>query len=89
MLNISLKRIFWTILKWYKKLHSNHGFGKENLENKKTEHKSEKRIFSIVKRIQSFEHAGNGIRVFLKTTHNAWVHISVAVIVIFLGFVLY
>jgi diacylglycerol kinase (ATP) len=57
------------------------------MENKKTEHKSEKRIFSIVKRIQSFEHAGNGIRVFLKTTHNAWVHISVAVVVIWLGFV--
>jgi diacylglycerol kinase (ATP) len=57
------------------------------MENKKTNHKSEKRIFSIVKRIQSFEHAGNGIRVFLKTTHNAWVHISIAVVAIFLGFV--
>ena len=66
------------------------------MENKKTEHKSEtrlndkvgqERIFSIVKRIQSFEHAGNGIRVFLKTTHNAWVHISIAVVAIFVGFV--
>ncbi len=56
-------------------------------ENKKTEHKSEKQVFSIVKRVQSFEHAGNGIRIFLKTTHNAWVHITAAVIVIWFGFI--
>lgn len=55
--------------------------------NKKTEHKSEKQIFSIIKRVQSFEHAGNGIRIFLKTTHNAWVHIAVSVIVIWFGFI--
>lgn len=49
--------------------------------------KSEKQVFSIVKRIQSFEHAGNGIRVFLKTTHSAWIQIAVALIAVFLGFV--
>lgn len=57
------------------------------MEHKHTEHKSEKRIFSIIKRIQSFEHAGNGLRVFLKTTHNAWVEIVLAIIAVWLGFV--
>lgn len=56
-------------------------------ENKKTEHKSEKQVFSIVKRVQSFEHAGNGIRIFLKTTHNSWVQITIGVIAVWLGFV--
>jgi len=56
-------------------------------ENKKTEHKSEKQIFSIVKRVQSFENAGNGIRIFLKTTHSSWVQISVAIIVICFGLI--
>lgn len=49
--------------------------------------KSEKQVFSIIKRIQSFENAGNGLKVFLKTTHNAWVEIIVGVIAVWLGFV--
>lgn len=57
------------------------------MDHKNTQHKSEKQIFSIIKRIQSFEHAWNGIRIFLKTTHNAWVEIVVAIIAIWLGFV--
>ncbi|MEZ4113890.1 MAG: diacylglycerol kinase family protein [Candidatus Paceibacterota bacterium] len=56
-------------------------------ENKKTEHKSEKQIFSIIKRVQSFEHAGRGVKIFLKTTHNAWIEIAVGALAIFLGFV--
>ena len=55
------------------------------MENKN--HKSEKQVFSAVKRIQSFEHAGRGIKIFLKTTHSAWLQIVVGVIAIFLGFV--
>lgn len=39
-----------------------------------------KQEFSLVKRAKSFVHAGRGILVFLKTTHNAWIQI-----VIFLG----
>ncbi len=39
-----------------------------------------KEEFSIVKRAKSFVHAGRGIKLFLKTTHNAWIQI-----VIFLG----
>ncbi|MDQ5901462.1 MAG: diacylglycerol kinase [Patescibacteria group bacterium] len=49
--------------------------------------KSEKQVFSIIKRIQSFENAGNGLKVFLKTTHNAWVQIVVGAIAIWFGFV--
>ncbi|MDQ5883646.1 MAG: diacylglycerol kinase [Patescibacteria group bacterium] len=57
------------------------------MENKKTEHKSERKIFSIVKRIQSFENAFYGLKVFLKTTHNSWIQIILALVVIWLGFV--
>lgn len=39
-----------------------------------------KEEFSIVKRAKSFVHAGRGLVLFLKTTHNAWIQI-----VIFLG----
>jgi hypothetical protein len=33
-----------------------------------------KKEFSLIKRAKSFTHAGRGIFVFIKTTHNAWVH---------------
>jgi len=36
-----------------------------------------KKEFSILKRARSFLHAGRGVWVFLKTTHNAWVHLGV------------
>ncbi len=42
--------------------------------------------FSLVKRAKSFVHAGRGIKIFIKTTHNEWIHIVVAVVVIVLGF---
>lgn len=48
--------------------------------------KSDKEAFSIVKRAHSLRHAIRGIGTFLKTTHNVWVHIFVAIIVIYLGF---
>jgi len=51
-----------------------------------TKNKSEKEVFSLIKRMQSFEHAGRGIKIFLKTTHNAWIHIFIAIVVIVLGF---
>lgn len=57
------------------------------MEHKHTTHRSEKKIFSIMKRIQSFEHAGNGLRVFLKTTHSAWIQIIVGIIAVWFGFV--
>ena len=44
-----------------------------------------KKEFSIIKRARSFVHAGRGIMLFLKTTHNAWIHIIVACLAIVLG----
>lgn len=49
---------------------------------------SEKKRFSIIKRLESTNNALRGIVVFIKTTHNAWVHIFFAVLAIYLGFVL-
>ncbi len=54
---------------------------------KNKNHKSEKQIFSIVKRVQSFENAFYGLKVFLTTTHNSWIQISVGLITVWLGFV--
>lgn len=45
-----------------------------------------KKEFSLIKRAKSFAHAGRGVWLFLKTTHNAWVHIFVFAWVIVLGF---
>jgi diacylglycerol kinase len=55
---------------------------KELLENKKSESKR----FSIVKRAKSFIHAGRGIYIFIKTTHNSWIHILILGSAIVLGF---
>jgi diacylglycerol kinase len=46
------------------------------------------REFSLIKRAKSFAHAGRGIWVFVKTTHNAWVHLAVLVVAVILGFAL-
>ena len=42
--------------------------------------------FSVVKRAKSFAHAGRGLSIFIKTTHNAWIHTVIFILVIFLGF---
>lgn len=55
--------------------------------NKMQNNKNEKRIFSIVRRIQSFENAFYGLRIFFKTTHNAWVQVFLGILVVWLGFV--
>jgi diacylglycerol kinase len=44
-----------------------------------------KEEFSIVKRAKSFAHAGRGIFVFIKTTHNAWIHLVILAVAIALG----
>lgn len=41
--------------------------------------------FSLIKRAKSFTHAGRGLWIFLKTTHNAWVHLCVLVLAMVLG----
>lgn len=49
---------------------------------------SEKKRFSVVARIKSTTHGLRGLGIFLKTTHNLWVHIFFAILAIYLGFVL-
>lgn len=44
-----------------------------------------KEEFSLLKRARSFTHAGRGIYVFVKSTHNAWIHLLVLAIAIVLG----
>ena len=44
--------------------------------------------FSLLKRAKSFEHAGRGIIVFIKGTHNAWIHITLLTFAVVLGFYL-
>ncbi len=41
--------------------------------------------FSLIKRAKSFTHAGRGVWVFIKTTHNAWIHLLILVVVIGFG----
>lgn len=49
------------------------------------EEKNQSERFSIVRRAKSFTYAGRGIWVFVKTTHNAWVHLFVLVLAVLLG----
>ena len=48
---------------------------------------SEKRRFSIISRIKSTNNAWRGIGIFMRTTHNAWIHLAVSFVVMVLGFV--
>ncbi len=36
-----------------------------------------KEEFSLLKRAKSFSHAGRGFMVFIKSTHNAWIHLAI------------
>ena len=47
-----------------------------------------KKRFSLVARLQSTTHAWRGLGIFIKSTHNAWVHIFFASLSIYLGFLL-
>ncbi|MEZ4195241.1 MAG: diacylglycerol kinase family protein [Candidatus Paceibacterota bacterium] len=44
-----------------------------------------KEEFSLLKRAKSFSYAGRGIYVFIKSTHNAWIHLVVLAIAVALG----
>ena len=46
---------------------------------------SEKKRFSIIKRVKSANHAFHGLEVLLKTTHNFWGHLFFAALVVYLG----
>jgi len=47
---------------------------------------SENKKFSIIKRAKSFKHAGRGLYLFIKNTHNAWIHFLILLVVIVAGF---
>lgn len=47
-----------------------------------------KKPFRISDRIKSFGYALEGIGVFFRTQHNAWIHLFAAIVVVILGFVL-
>ncbi|HLP86867.1 MAG TPA: diacylglycerol kinase family protein [Candidatus Paceibacterota bacterium] len=49
---------------------------------------SEKKKFSLIARLRSTTHAWRGLVIFIKTTHNSWVHLFFAALAIFLGFLL-
>ena len=42
--------------------------------------------FSIVKRAKSFAHAGRGIGIFVRSTHNAWIHLTILALATIAGF---
>lgn len=44
-----------------------------------------KNSFSFIKRAESFTHAGRGIWVFLKGTHNAWLHVCILFVAVVFG----
>jgi diacylglycerol kinase len=48
---------------------------------------SEGKRFSLVARAKSFTHAFRGIGVLVKSTHNFWIHIFVAIVVIKMGYI--
>ena len=49
---------------------------------------NKKKRFSIVARAKSFTHAIRGIGVLVKSTHNFWIHIFAAIVVVKLGYIL-
>ena len=49
----------------------------------------ENKRFSIVSRIKSTTHASRGVGIFIRTTHNAWVHIFFILLAVYLGFILH
>lgn len=50
---------------------------------------SENKRFSLIARIKSSNHAWRGIGIFIRSTHNAWVHIFFSLLAVYLGFTLH
>lgn len=50
---------------------------------------NEKKRFSIVTRLKSTNHAWRGLGIFIRTTHNSWLHIFFGILAIYLGFILH
>lgn len=49
---------------------------------------SDKKRFSIIARFKSTNHGLRGLGVFIKTTHNLWLHLFFTALAIYLGFLL-
>ena len=49
------------------------------------ENKNITKKFSFIKRAESFTHAGRGVWIFFKSTHNAWIDIAAFILVIIAG----
>ena len=49
----------------------------------------EKKAFSLIARLKSTTHAWRGLGIFLRTTHNSWVHIFFALLAVYMGFLLH
>lgn len=47
-----------------------------------------KRPFNIIERIKSFGFAFEGLMTFFKTQHNAWIHLTVVILAITIGYFL-
>jgi diacylglycerol kinase len=45
----------------------------------------EQEAFSIVKRAKSFTHAWRGLKIIMRTQHNAWLHVLAALLAILFG----
>jgi len=48
---------------------------------------SEKKRFSLIARFKSTNHGLRGLGVFIKTTHNLWVHLFFTILAIYMGFI--
>ena len=48
-----------------------------------------KQRFSIAKRIKSFSHAFNGLKILLCEEHNSWIHVIAAICALIAGFILH
>jgi len=46
---------------------------------------NEEKKFSIVRRAKSFSHAGRGIWILIKTTHNSWLQLGLLVVALLAG----
>ena len=49
---------------------------------------AEQNILTLAGRLQSFKYALHGIRIMMKSQHNAWIHAAATVVVLVLGLVL-
>lgn len=58
-----------------------------NIKNIIMDTEKEKKRFSILARVKSANHAWRGIKILIKTSHNAWGHIFVGLLAVYLGII--